>query len=466
MTTDVALKWIEHNERTLIETSDKIWELAEVGLQEHGSAKLLEKLLLDNGFAVESGVSGMPSAFIGSWGQGRPVIGFLGEYDALPGLSQQRLSATKQPLEEGAPGHGCGHNLLGTAALASAIAVKHALLASGMQGTVKYFGCPAEELLTGKAYMAKDGHFDGLDIAITWHPGSLNAVRMGTSNAMNSAKFKFFGVTAHAAGNPHMGRSALDACILMDVGVNYMREHIIQDARVHSVITDGGGEPNVVPAHAEIWYYVRAPKRRQVDDIYARVVKMAEAAAAMTETSYEIEFLTGCAEYIRVNALAQVFDKALRDAGPPRFTDEEKAYARELAKSFPKGSRDEVPASVKAADLHEEIIEPLTRHGHGSSDVGDVSYVTPTVEISTACNVIGTPGHSWQYTATTGMSIGHKGMVCAARAMALGALRLFSEPRLVESARGEWEEIIRQNPYNNPIPKEQMPRLDVVKSHH
>jgi aminobenzoyl-glutamate utilization protein B len=203
-----------------------------------------------------------------------------------------------------------------------------------------------------------------------------------------------------------------------------------------------------------------------VDDIYARVVKMAEAAAAMTETSYEIEFLTGCAEYIRVNALAQVFDKALRDAGPPRFTDEEKAYARELAKSFPKGSRDEVPASVKAADLHEEIIEPLTRHGHGSSDVGDVSYVTPTVEISTACNVIGTPGHSWQYTATTGMSIGHKGMVCAARAMALGALRLFSEPRLVESARGEWEEIIRQNPYNNPIPKEQMPRLDVVKSHH
>ena len=442
----------------------RIWDLAEVGLQENESAKLLEDLLRDSGFALEIGVSGMPSAFVATWGSGKPVIGFLGEYDALPGLSQKKIP-TKDPVKAGAPGHGCGHNLLGVAAAAAAIAVKNELQASGMTGTVKYFGCPAEELLTGKAYMAKDGVFDDLDTAVTWHPGGINSAHMGTSNALNSAKFRFHGVTAHAAGNPHQGRSALDACILMDIGANYLREHIIQDARIHSVITDGGGEPNVVPAHAEIWYYVRAPKRKYVNQIYNRVVKMAEAAAMMTETTFDIEFLTGCAEYVRVKSLVDVFQNAMVRAGAPKFTEEEKAYAKELSESFPEGWQDQLPPNLKGVYLHEEISEPENRVGHGSSEVGDVSYVTPTVEIGTACNVIGTPGHSWQYTACTGIGIGHKGMIAAARAMALGTLDLFADPSLVAKARLEWETYIKENPYSNPIPKDQTPNLTVVKGH-
>jgi aminobenzoyl-glutamate utilization protein B len=469
---EVALKWIEDHESQLIGVSDKIWDLAEVGLQENESAALLQKLLAENDFSVQAGVSGMPSAFVATWGSGKPVIGFLGEYDALPGLSQKRCP-TRDPVKSGAPGHGCGHNLLGTAAAASAIAAKKDLESRGLPGTVKYFGCPAEELLTGKSYMAKDGVYDGLDAAITWHPGSTNGVRMSGSTAMNSAKFKFYGQTAHAAGSPHMGRSALDACVLMDMGVNYLREHIIMDARIHSVITNGGGEPNVVPAFSEIWYYVRAPRRRFLDEIYERVVKIANAAAMMTDTTMEIEFLTGCAEYVRLDSLGKVFQRALVRVGPPKFTDEERAYAKELAKSFAPGSKEKsllqshLPASLIDVDLHEEILE-LQGQGqisHGSSDVGDVSYVTPTVEIGTACDVLGTPGHSWQYTATTGMGIGHKGMIVAARAMAVGALDLFENQSLIDEAHREWEAFIAKNPYQNPIPKDQKPNLDVVKGH-
>ena len=461
---DVALKWIADHEKDLTKISDKIWEYAEVGLQENKSAVLLEKLMKDNGFELVTGVSGMPSAFVATWGKGKPVIGFLGEYDALPGVSQER-SPVRKPVKEGAPGHGCGHNLLGTGAAAAAIAVKNELEAGGLPGTVKFFGCPAEELLTGKAYMAKDGIFDGLDAAVTWHPGSTNAVRMGTSNAMNSAKFKFHGVTAHAAGNPHQGRSALDACILMDIGCNYLREHVIQEARIHSVITDGGGEPNVVPAHAEIWYYVRAPRRRQVDHVYARVLKMAEAAAMMTDTTFDIEFLTGCAEYVRVKTLGDVFHQAMLKAGPPKFTDEEKAFARELAATFPAGWQDSIPPELEGQELHEGVIEPMTRHGAGSSEVGDVSYVTPTVEVSAACNALGTPGHSWQYAACTGMGIGQKGMITAARAMALGSMELFTDPEVLKKAHEEWKAFVDKNPYSNPIPKEHTPNLTVVKTH-
>jgi aminobenzoyl-glutamate utilization protein B len=464
MTGEAALNWIAKNEEKLIKAGDRIWDLAEVGLQENESSLVLQKLLVENGFEIKAGISGMPSAFVATWGKGKPVVGFLGEYDALPGVSQKR-QPTRSPVKDGAPGHGCGHNLLGTGALAAAVAVKAEMEKNGATGTVQYFGCPAEELLTGKAYMAKDGVFDGLDFAVTWHPGSTNHVRMGSSNAMNSAKFRFYGVTAHAAGNPHQGRSALDACILMDVGVNYLREHVIQDARIHSVITNGGGEPNVVPAYAEIWWYVRAPKRKTVDEIYKKVVKMAEAAAMMTETTYDIEFLTGCAERVRIKALGDVFHDALVKAGAPKFTAEEKAYAARLSESFPAGWQDAIGEKFGGAVLHEEVGQPERGMTHGSSEVGDVSYVTPTVEISTACNAIGTPGHSWQFAACTGMGIGHKGMISAARAMALGTIDLLNNPAQIKKAREEWDAYIAKNPYSNPIPKDQTPNLTVVKTH-
>jgi aminobenzoyl-glutamate utilization protein B len=469
---DLVLKWLEDSSDEFIRASDAIWNFAEVGLQENKSAALLEALLAGHGFHVEASVAGMPSAFVATWGRGTPVIGYLGEYDALPGLSQ-KVSPVRDPVKWAAPGHGCGHNLLGVGAAAAAIGLAKELEARGIPGTVKYFGCPAEELLTGKVYMAAEGIYDGTDVAITWHPGAINAVRMGSSNAMNSVKFTFHGQTAHAAADPHNGRSALDACILMDAAVNYLREHVIQDARMHSVITNGGGEPNVVPALAQIWYYIRAPKRKFVDEIYARVLKIAEAASMMTDTTYDVEFLTGCHDRIRLESLAGVLHRGLLRAGPPKFTEEEKAFAKEVAKSFPPGQKEKammssrLPANLMDVDLHEEIAEPAGRGeiGHGSSDVGDVSYVCPTAEISTCCQVLGSPGHSWQFAATSGMGIGHKGMMAAAKAMALAGLELFTNQAVREEAGREWEAIIAKNPYKNPIPKGKKPDLDVVKSH-
>jgi aminobenzoyl-glutamate utilization protein B len=460
------MDWIDQNEDKLIELSDCIWSYAEAAMNEYRSASCQADYLEGLGFAVERGVGGMPTAFVASYGKGTPVIGILGEYDALPGLSQH-VDPDQNPVKKGAPGHGCGHNLLGVAALGAAAALKNAMEAGDIEGTVRYYGCPAEETLTGKVFMVKAGLFTDVDMAITWHPGSLNSMWIGSDQAMNSAKFRFFGRTAHAAGDPWNGRSALDAVELMNVGANYLREHIVTDGRVHYVITNGGEAPNIVPDEAEAWYYVRAPKRYQVEEIYDRLVKIAEGAALMTETRLEIEFLTGCYNTLQNNVIGDVIFAKMKEVGAPAFTEEDNAFAKEIAKSFPPRQREaaiqkhtpEVAAKLKDKFLCDIVIDPRGKGqvSGGSTDVADVSWVTPTAQFTTACDALGTAGHSWQFTAASGMGIGHKGMLTAARIMALAAVEFYKDPSLVEQAKAEFAAVVAEEPYKSPLPDDAVP---------
>lgn len=467
-----ALDWIARQAGALVTMSDRIWEYAEVGLQETRSAADQARYLRDQGFTVTEGVAGMPTAFVASWGQGRPVIGFLGEYDALPGVSQ-KVGPVQEALRPGAPGHGCGHNLLGVAALGAAAAVKQEMQAAGIPGTVRYYGCPAEETLVGKVFMVRDGLFEDVDAAITWHPSSVNGVANSSSNAMNSVKFTFYGRTAHAAGDPHHGRSALDAVELMNIGANYLREHIIEKARLHYVITDGGGEPNVVPAHAQVWYYVRAPERHQVEDIYARLTDIARGAALMTGTTFDSRLLAGCYNYLPNLAINRLLQAHLETIGAPQWSEEELAFARKMGESLAPGQKAATLKAMRAPqELFGQIINDTVvpwREGDppmaGSTDVGDVSWVTPTGQFGTACGVLGQPGHSWQVTACSGSSIGHKGMLYAAKVMALAGLDLLTDPAALAAAREELAAATQEAPYRSPLPAGVQPPLDQLPRH-
>lgn len=453
----------------LREISDAVWDYAELGFKEYKSSKVQADYLESQGFSVKRAAGGIPTAFVAEWGEGRPIIGFLGEYDALAGVSQE-ASYIRKPRVEGAPGHGCGHNLLGTASLGAALAFKEALAEMKVPGTVRYYGCPAEELLAGKVYMAREGLFSDLDVAITWHPGSLNTVRLGSGNAMNSAKFRFHGKTAHAAADPHNGRSALDAVELMNVGANYLREHVINQARIHYVITNGGGQPNVVPAEAEVWYFVRAPHRHQVEEIYERLVDVAKGAALMTGTSYDIEFLTGCYEVLINDVLAEVMWRNLQKVGAPAFDEDDLEFARRLSETFDKGVVENLrksPEFQEYKELQGQILNTTLvpphgkgRSGGGSTDVGDVSWIVPTVQVSTATVPIGCPGHSWQNCASSGSSIGFKGMMVAAKAMALCGLDLIEHPEEIKRAKAEFDEKTKDSPYKCPFPKDREFPLD------
>ncbi len=468
-----ALQWINSHRDELVTASDRIWDLAEVGFQEHQSAALLVQMLKDNGFSVEEGVAGMPTAFVASFGSGKPVIGILGEYDALPGLSQT-TDPEKKPLCPGKPGHGCGHNLLGVGALGGALAVKEAMVHHKLAGTIRFYGCPAEETLSGKVYMVRDGLFDDCDATLTWHPSSVNGQWAASSMAMNSVKFTFHGRTAHAAGDPENGRSALDAVELMNVAANYLREHVPSDARIHYVITKGGGEPNVVPGEAQVWYYVRAPKRPDVDEIYARMLKIAEGAALMTETTFDVEFLTGCYNTLQNEVIGDLYIKNMQEVGAPQFTDEEIAWAKTMASNFAPLQREK---SLKAwkkngidfADKYicDQVL-PVYDRGKvsaGSTDVGDVSFVTPNAQFTTACQALGTAGHSWQYAAAAGMSIGHKGMVYAAQILALTGLDLLTQPETLAKAQEEFTTNTKDEPYKSPLPAGQQPPLHQLTHH-
>ncbi len=467
---DIIAETIESRRDEFVDLSDTIWEYAEVGLQEHKSAEAQADYLRRAGFEVEMGVARMPSAFVASYGSGEPVIAFLGEYDALPHTSQKPVP-WQEPLEEDAPGHSCGHNLLGTASLAGAVAVARAVEEKELDGTVRYYGCPAEETLVGKVYMVKDGLLDDVDAALCWHPAPINSVRLASSSAMNSVKFRFLGRSSHAAGAPELGRSALDAVELMNVGVNYLREHVIEEARLHYVITHGGGEPNVVPPEAEVWYYVRAPERAEVEEIYERVLRIAEGAAHMTETEMETEFLSGCYHKLTNRPIADSIWKHMQEVGPPQFTEEEREFARQLTENLPEGQRErslknierEHNVDLRQHYLHEDLIpprEPEGRSGGGSTDVADVSWVTPTAECSTACAVLGAAGHSWQLTATTGMGIGHKGMLTAAEVLGRTGWELLTDEKLLRRAKEAFEEATREEPYQSPIPDGVDPPLD------
>lgn len=448
----------------------EIWDHPEVALQETFASKLLSEELESAGFTVERGVGQMPTAFVATWGSGSPIIGILGEYDALPGLSQS-VSADRTPLQNGGPGHGCGHNLFGTACLGATLALKERMEAEGISGTLRYYGCPAEETLVGKTFMARAGLFDDLDAALSWHPGATNSIWAGSSLAMNSFKVNFHGIASHAGVAPHMGRSALDGCMLMDVGVNYLREHIIPEARIHSVITSGGQAPNVVPAYAQIWYFVRAPKREQVDEIYARVLDIAKGAALMSGTTHDVEFITGCYELLPNDTLAGLLLEKMQMVNDLRFTEQERAFAKDLQGSFPAGSVknaferavENTTATIDSGKiddpLWEDVLPPLPDPGvgSGSTEVADVSQITPTGQLRTCCWPLGTPPHSWQTVASSGSSIGFKGMQFAAKAMALTAYDLFTRPDVLAAAQAEFKAAQNGKTYVSPLPEDAVP---------
>jgi len=454
------LKWFDENSQRLIDIAQKIWEYAEPALQEYKSSKLLADELEKEGFCVKRGVADMPTAFVASYGSGKPVIGVLGEYDALPGLSQKPIPR-KEPVKEGAPGHGCGHNLLGTGALGAVLAAKHIMEKYNIKGTLRYYGCPAEETLVGKVFMVKAGLFDDVDVALTWHPWIANTTWMASMLAMNNVKFKFYGVASHAAAAPHAGRSALDAVELMNIGVNYLREHIIPDARIHYVITHGGQAPNIVPDFAEVWYFIRAPKRIQVEEIYNRVINIAKGASLMTDTRMEIEFITGCWEVVPNEVLSELLYKNLEIVGAPRYTDDEMKFAEEIIKTFPPNQRESLMASYSVPRLEEALkrliidyVAPPEDKGKvlpGSTDVGDVSVKVPTAQLVTSTWVSGTPSHSWQAVAASGMSIGHKGMLTAAKTLALTVIDLFLNSEIINKAK---EEHVKKGlVYKSPLPE-------------
>jgi len=468
------IQWIDEKAEIFTDISDQIWSFAELGYHETQSAKLLADTLEDTGFTVERGVADIPTAFIGSYGSEGPVIAILGEFDALPGLSQQTVTEQK-PVEEGGNGHGCGHNLLGTGALAAAMAVKEKIAAGELRGTVRYYGCPAEENGSGKAFMVRAGLFDDVDLALTWHPGMFNGSFSFNLLSNVKVRFKFYGRAAHAAADPQNGRSALDAVELMNVGVNYLREHIIPDGRIHYVITNGGGvAPNVVPAYAESLYIVRAPRPDQLKPIYERVLDIARGAALMTETTMEAVIIAGCSNLIYNGTIVDVFMEKMKAVPPLKFSGEERQFAKELTATFPAGpgmlgmmsklmggDAMAMGKAMKESILFEGVVPAIKTEATlpGSSDVGDVSWVTPTGQIMTTCHAFGTPGHSWQEVAQNGMSIGHKGMIYAGKVIAETAAAFLADEALLKKARDEFEERIKETPFVPLIPEGTRPPL-------
>jgi len=464
-----AFKWLEENRDRITEISDKIWEYAELGLIEFKSSKLLADELERHGFKVERGVAGMPTAFVASWGEGKPVIGIMGEYDALPGLSQKPVPY-REPLKPGAPGHGCGHNIHGTSGMAAALAVKYAMEKHGIKGTIKFFGCPAEENFDGKVFMVRAGYFNDVDAVISHHPSSMNAVTLKSSLAVKSVKFHFYGKASHAAGSPEEGRSALDAVELMNVGVNYMREHIIQEARIHYIIEKGGTQPNIVPDYARSWYYIRAPEPEQVDEIYNWILDIAKGAALMTRTEVKIEFISGISNLIPNRTIAELIVKNMREIGLPKYSENELEFLKQIAKTIPRESKinalrkSKRPGWERLIDklVDDEIPDPW---GEGevfpaSTDVADVSWITPTVEFSVATYALGTPGHSWQVVAQSRAGIAHKALIFAAKVMAATALDLLTNKELLDKAKEEHKRRLRGRKYKPPIPPEHKPPLD------
>jgi aminobenzoyl-glutamate utilization protein B len=408
----------------------RIWEWAELGYKETQSSALLQSELEAAGFKIEAGVAGMPTAFVATAGSGEPIIGILAEFDALPGLSQDAIPQ-RSPIKEAAPGHGCGHHLFGTASSSAAIAVREWLASTRTPGTIRVYGTPAEEGGAGKVYMVRAGLFDDVDAVLHWHPDSVNSASMETSNANRSAKFRFYGASSHAASSPERGRSALDGVEAMDHMVNLMREHLPQETRIHYVITNGGLAPNVVPDFAEVYYYVRHPDPRTLDEIWARVVKAAEGAAVGTGTRVEHEIIHAVYSLLRNETLAKVMDRELRAVGGVQYDAQEREFAQKLQTTM--------PPPVRPLGSEAEIQPFRLEQRYGSTDVGDVSWVVPTTSVRTATFVPGTPGHSWQAVAAGGMSIGFKGMNVAAQTIARTAVSLYREPSILKEARREFD---------------------------
>jgi aminobenzoyl-glutamate utilization protein B len=427
-----GLKSLEEKKNKYASVASRIWELAEVGYQEEQSSALLQETLKEDGFKLETGVAGMPTAFTATYGSGKPVIAILGEFDALPGVSQAAVPE-KKPVEGKKAGHACGHHLFGTASAAAAIATKNWLQETGNQGTVRFYGTPAEEGGAGKVYMVRAGLFNDADAVLHWHPGSSNSASAASSLSNKSAKFRFYGNAAHAASAPEKGRSALDGVEAMNHMVNLLREHVPMETRIHYVITRGGTAPNIVPEFAEVFYYVRHPEMAQVKSIFERVVNAAEGAAQGTGTEMKYEVIHGLYNLLPNETLSRMMYENLQQVGGITYNEEEKAFAEKIRQTYDPGN-----TSLQTAS---EIMpfEVREKGTGGSTDVGDVSWMAPTAGLRTATWVPGTYAHSWQAVAAGGTSIGHKGMMTAAKTLFLTATDLFKEPEVTEKARQELE---------------------------
>ena len=461
---------VDAREKDLTELSKKIWGYAELGLQEKKSAKAIAEYLEKEGFKVQLGVGSIPTAICAEYGSGHPVIAYLGEYDALPQLDQ-KVAAHKEwehPETPELPGHGCGHNNLGVGAVGAAIFLKEAIASGAVKGTVRFYGCPAEETLVGKVFMVRDGAFKDVDCAMTWHSHAYNGAWGACYTCMNSVKFHFHGKAAHAAGHPFDGRSALDAVELMNVAANYMREHVKPDVRLHySTICNCA--PNVVPDKCSVWYYIRAPKRKDVDEVYSWLCDCAKGAALMTQTTFDIEFLTGCSEVLPNDVLEQVMLSAYKEVGAPKFSPEDYAFAEEIAKTYPevlardrRVMKEEYGENGDDKFLCDIVFDKVIENrlvAPGSTDVGDVSHVVPTYQIYVAGQGIGCPGHSWQMTAYSGSHVGFASMLCAAKVLGLSGLRLLENPELVKEA---WDNFHKNQPepYVSPLPADLKPNLE------
>ncbi len=426
-----VMAYLDRNASEYATTARQIWDYAELGYLETQSSALLQSRLAGADFEVTSGVAGIPTAFVASYGQGEPVIAILAEFDALPGITQT-ASPHRELIEGKAGGHACGHHLFGTGSTAAALAVRHWMENNSVKGTIRLYGTPAEEGGSGKVYMVRAGLFDDVDTVVHWHPSDSNAANPASSLANKSARFKFKGLSAHASTAPHRGRSALDGVEAFNYMTNLMREHIPQETRIHYVITQGGKAPNVVPDLAEVYYYVRHPESKTLLDIWDRVVQAANAAAMGTGTTVQVEIMHGNHPVLPNVALAELMHGNLERVGGYRYSDDEQAFAETISKTF---------NLEKSRIGEQEQVAPMRMvQGRGSTDVGDVSWVVPTVGLRTATWVPGTPGHSWQAIAAGGTSIGAKGMQVAAKTLALTMMDLLNQPDLIEAASEEFDE--------------------------
>lgn len=443
-TKEKIVKSVEAHELEMIALSDKIWALAETAFEENESAKLLADYAENQGFKVNRGVAGIPTAFTATYGSGQPVISVLGEFDALPGISQ-KAEPTKSPLEDGAAGHGCGHNLFGVGSLGAAIAIKELIESGEIKGTVKFLGTPSEEKYFGKIWMVREGLWDDVDVNISWHPGASTEADVQSSLALIDFKVEFMGQAAHASSDPWNGRSASDALELYTTGINYYREHVEPTVRMHYHIQDGGQVVNVVPDYARLWVRVRDTQRSGMMPVYERVKEMAEGAAIMANVDYKVSLISGIYETLVNREGGAVMQKNLELLGPIKYTEEEISFGKKIQETTGK-EQVGMDSEVKAFE------ETRENPGGGSTDVGDVSWNVPNINLSVTTAPKDTPWHSWAVVACGGMSIGHKGMVHASKAMAMTMADLYKNPELVKKVKEEYKKRKGDEVYEAIIP--------------
>jgi len=435
---------VESHQPELISLSDQVWELAETALKEYQSSKILADYAEDQGFLVERGVAGMPTAFIASYGSGKPIIAVLGEYDALPGISQ-KASAIKEPLKAGAAGHGCGHNLFGAGSMGAAVAIKELIQKNKLQGTIRFYGTPAEEAVGGKIYMVREGLFDDVDVSLDWHPDNKTKAGVQSSQALLDFSVEFMGKAAHAAYDPWNGRSALDGMELFTIGINVFREHIRPTVRIHYVIQNGGDVPNVVPEYAKVWMWVRDSKRSGVEEVFQRVKQIAEGAAIMAGVEHKVTINSGDHEILVNRTGGKALQQNLELLEPPNYTSEEIEFAKKI----------QVATGKPQTGIDREIkpLEETKEHPQGgSTDVGDVSWIVPEISLMVTTAPAQTPWHSWAVVACGGMSIGHKGMLFAAKTLGMTMVDLFENEGLRAEMKKEFEQRKGDYEYQSMLP--------------